>query len=70
MKRLMAVLGVAVGYAVFAALGYFMIEFFSNNHFDRSLEASMTSAFVVGPVGAIVGLVAGLVVGRRKNNPA
>ena len=67
MRRfLMALLGVPVGYVVSAFAGYWAIELFSGNTFDRSLEASMTSAFVFGPGGAIIGLIAGLILGGRK----
>jgi membrane associated rhomboid family serine protease len=51
---------IIVGYPVFAFAGYWAIALFSGNTFDRSVEASMTSIFVIGPIGAVVGLVAGL----------
>jgi hypothetical protein len=38
----------------------------SNNQFDRSVEAGMTAAFVVGPAGAVAGLVAGVILGKKK----
>ncbi len=64
MRRAMAGLfGLVTGYAVAALLGYWGVEYFSGNTFDRSLEASMTSVFFYGPAGAIVGLVAGIVFG-------
>jgi len=67
MRRfLIALLGVPVGYVAFAFAGYWAIELFSGNTFDRSLEASMTSAFVIGPAGAIIGFVAGLILGGGK----
>jgi hypothetical protein len=37
---------------------------FFGNHFDGSVEASMTAAFVFGPLGAIVGIIAGTNLGR------
>jgi hypothetical protein len=61
-RTLFALLGLIVGYPVFAFIGYWAIELFSSNGFDRSLEASMTAIFAIGPAGAIVGLVAGLIV--------
>ena len=63
-----ALLGFLVGYPVFAFAGYWAIELFSDNAFDRSLEASMTAIFVIGPAGAIFGLITGLILGgtRRK----
>jgi hypothetical protein len=51
---------------VFAFLGYFATSVFSGNHFDGSVEASMTAAFVFGPAGAIIGLIAGIIVGKKK----
>ena len=57
MRRfLAALLGAPLGYLVFAFSGYWAIELFSNNAFDRSLEASMTAVFVIVPGGAIIGL--------------
>jgi len=45
MRRFLAtLLGMLIGYPVFAVLGYFAIGLFSNNHFDGSVEASMTAA--------------------------
>ena len=67
MRRfLIALLGVPVGYVVFAFAGYWAIQLLSTNAFDRSLEASMTAAFVIGPAGAIVGFAAGLIFGGKK----
>jgi hypothetical protein len=67
MRRFLgALLGILVGYPVFAFLGYGAIVLLSNNHFDQSVEASMTAAFVFGPAGAVVGLVAGIIFGNKK----
>jgi hypothetical protein len=67
MRRfVVALLGVPVGYLVFAFAGYWVIELFSNNAFDRSFEASMTAMFVFGPAGAIIGFIAGLVLGGTR----
>jgi len=60
MRRLLTGLfGLVAGYAVAAFLGYWAIQLLSDNAFDRSVEASMTAAFVLGPAGALVGLVGG-----------
>ncbi len=59
-------LGLVVGYPAFAFGGYFLIGLVSANRYDPSVEASMTAAFVIGPVGALIGLVAGVVLGGRK----
>jgi hypothetical protein len=65
MRRLLAaLLGVLIGYPVFAFAGYLAIALFSNNHFDVGVEASMTAAFVFGPAGAVIGLVTGLILGK------
>ena len=70
MRRfLIALLGVPAGYLAFAFAGYWAIQLFSSNAFDRSLEASMTAAFVIGPAGALVGFIAGLVFGGKKRQP-
>jgi hypothetical protein len=67
MRRfLIAMLVVPVGYLVFAFAGYWAIELFSDNGFDRSLEASMTAVFVIGPGGAIIGFISGLILGGTK----
>jgi len=67
MRRFLgALLGFLLGYPVFAFLGYWAIVLLSNNQFDRSVEASMTAAFVVGPAGAVAGLVAGVILGKKK----
>jgi hypothetical protein len=61
-----AVLGLVIGYLVFAFGGYWAITLFSSNGFDRSVEASMTSIFAIGPAGAIAGLVAGFLLGGKR----
>jgi hypothetical protein len=71
MRRLLAaLLGMVVGYPLFAFAGYGAIALFSGNHFDGSVEASMTAAFVIGPIGAIIGLIAGALLGKKKQVPA
>jgi hypothetical protein len=61
-----ALLGLLIGYPVFAFAGYWAIALFSSNGFDRSVEAGMTAVFAIGPAGAIFGLIAGLVWGGPK----
>ena len=53
------------GYILFTFVGYFLIDWFSSNVHDRSVEAAMTSAFVVGPLGVVVGFVVGFILGGR-----
>ncbi len=67
MRRiLMAILGLLIGYPIFAFAGYWIIQLSSGNTFDRSLEASMTAVFAIGPLGAVVGLVAGMILASRR----
>ncbi len=56
-----AVIGLVTGCAVGAAAGYFGVELLSSNSHDRYQEAVMTAAFVTAPLGAVIGLIAGLV---------
>lgn len=67
-----ALLGVLIGYVGFAFAGYWVIAFLSDNKFDRSVEAIMTAAFAIGPAGAIIGLVTGVILGgvKRKSVPS
>jgi hypothetical protein len=55
-----ALLGLIGGYILGVALGVLLVSAFSPNTHDKSMEVAMTSAFVTGPVMAIIGLVAGL----------
>jgi hypothetical protein len=41
-------------------IGYWLIMWFSSNTHDRSMEAGMTGAFVLGPLSALVGFIAGV----------
>jgi hypothetical protein len=67
MRRLLfALLGAPTGYIAFALAGYGMIEIFSGNGFDRSVEAATTAALLFGPVGAILGLIGGFIFGGRR----
>jgi cation transporter-like permease len=54
------------GYLLGALVGYFLIAAFSGNTHDRSVEAAMTSAFVVGPFSAVIAFVLGVAFARRK----
>jgi hypothetical protein len=70
MKRFAIGLVFALGGYVFAAFaGYFLIESFSSNMHDRSVEAAMTSVFVFGPLGAVIGFIVGFIVGGRSSSP-
>jgi len=58
-KVLQVIVFAAVGCAVAAVAGYFLVSAMSSNRHDRAVEAAMTAAFVFGPVGALVGGVVG-----------
>jgi hypothetical protein len=66
MKRFFKTLISAIaGFAGFAFCGYWLIFLFSSNAHDRSMEAIMTSMFVIGPVGAIVCAIIGFKFSKR-----
>jgi len=46
--------------------GMFLIETFSSNRHDRSMEAAVTGAFVVGPLMAVVAVIVVLVIRARR----
>jgi hypothetical protein len=68
LRVLVSLLGLVVGYAVAAISGEWAIEAFSSDMHDRSLEAIITAMFVIGPAGAIVGAIAGFVLGRARKD--
>ena len=69
MKRFGIGVAWAIGsYAIAAFAGYWMIQWFSSNTHDRSLEAAMTSVFVLGPLGALIGFIVGFTRAGRKNH--
>ncbi len=59
-KALLIVAALVAGYAAGALIGAVLIETFSGNRHDRSLEAAMTGAFVTGPLGGLAGLLVAL----------
>jgi hypothetical protein len=67
MKRIGISLLCAVGGYVFAAVaGYVLMGQFSPNTHDRSVEAAMTSAFVLGPLGAVIAFFVGFIRSGRS----
>ena len=71
MKRLgLGLLYATGGYLVAAVVGYFLIAVFSSNTHDRSVEAAMTSAFVFGPLGAVLAFIIGFIRGGRTSGGA
>ena len=65
-----ALLGMLIDYPLFAVAYYWAIGLFSGNHFDGSVEASVTAAFVFGPLGGIAGIIAGAMLSRPKRASA
>ena len=51
---LISVLAGVVGYVIGAILGMLLINLFSSNTHDKSVEAAMTSFFVFGPIAALL----------------
>ena len=65
-RLLFAALAGLAGYVTAAVAGGFLVNLLSSNTHDRSVEAAMTGAFVLGPLGAIVGFAIGF---RRSGRP-
>ena len=47
-----------VAYVVAAVGGYYLISKLSSNTHDKSMEATMTGAFVLGPIAAVIAFIA------------
>lgn len=60
MRIAMGILGGVLGYALGAFGGGFLVSVLSSNTHDRSVEAAMTGAFVLGPLAAVVGALVGI----------
>lgn len=56
-----ATLAGIAGFIVASSISYFLIGKFSSNGHDKSVEASMTSIFIFGPVGFIVSFISGYI---------
>jgi hypothetical protein len=65
-----ALLFAVVGYVVAAVGGYFLVGVFSSNSHDRSVEAAMTSVFVLGPLGAVAAFIVGFIRAGSAKPPA
>lgn len=62
MKRLgIGLLWGVCGYLIAALVSYFLIGQFSSNTHDRAVEAAMTSAFLLGPLGGVAAFIVGFV---------
>ena len=62
----LAVLAAIGGYLIGLSCGMFLIETFSSNRHDQSVEAAMTGAFVIGPLMAVTAVIMVLVVRARR----
>ena len=62
----LGVLAALGGYIIGMLGGMFLIEAFSSNRHDRSVEAAMTGAFVVGPLMAVAAVIVVLVIRARR----
>lgn len=47
--------------------GMLLVEVFSSNTHDKSMEAAMTGAFVIGPLMALVAVIVVLVMRSRRS---
>ncbi|WP_342083732.1 hypothetical protein [Dyadobacter sp. OTU695] len=54
---LLSLLIAVAAYLIAAVGGYFLITKLSSNTHDRSMEATMTAAFVLGPIAAIIAFI-------------
>lgn len=67
MRRfLIGVLGLLAGYAVGVGIGIVLVSALSGNTHDKSQELAVTSALVTGPIGALIGLVVGVLSGGKS----
>lgn len=62
----LGVLAALRGYVIGMLSGMFLIEGISSNRHDRSLEAAMTGAFVIGPLIAVVAVIVVLVIRAKR----
>ncbi len=66
MKTFLIALAFSIaGYLIFAVSSYYLVGLLSNNLHDKSVEASMTSIFVWGPIGLIIGFVIGFIWAKK-----
>ncbi|HUC50353.1 MAG TPA: hypothetical protein VMA30_13280 [Xanthobacteraceae bacterium] len=65
-RTVMAVLGLLIGYPLFAVAGSWIIRLFSGSGFDRSMETNMIAVFAIGPLGAVIGFVVGMILGGKR----
>jgi hypothetical protein len=63
----LALLAASGGYLVGLFGGMGLVELFSSNQHDKSMEAAMTGAFVIGPLMAVVAVVVLLIFRARPD---
>jgi hypothetical protein len=59
-------LGLVLGYALGAVVGFGAVHAVSSNVHDKDLEAVMTAAFASGPLGAALGVAMALWFSRTR----
>ena len=62
----LAVVAAIIGYLMGLFGGMFLLDIFSSNVHDKSMEAAMTGAFVFGPMMALVAVVVTVLYCRRR----
>lgn len=62
----LSLLAAIVRYFIGLFGGMSLVETFSSNAHDRSMEAAMTAAFVIGPVAALVAVLVTIIYGLRR----
>ena len=62
----LTVLAAIGGYFIGLFGGMLVVETFSSNQHDKSVEAAMTGAFVVGPLMAVVAVIVLLIFRSRR----
>lgn len=57
-------------YLLGAVVGGILVYVFSANRHDRSLEATMTGAYYLGPAAAVIGLLIGAIRAWKLSHPS
>lgn len=64
-RFLRALVGVVIGYVAGALVCAGLLAALSGNTHDKGVEVAMTSAFVAGPIGAIIGCFWGFLKSKK-----
>jgi len=62
----LSLLAAIVRYFIGLFGGMSLVETFSSNAHDRSMEAAMTGAFVIGPLAGLVAVIVTIIYGLRR----